>query len=276
MTVGRKAFGAIRAKARCESVIYRSIRRNNARCRALGARMRVHLSMRAGTTARHHALAEPHRARLVELLKASVDAVPVEKLAAEVDLHPNTVRAHLDVLVRAGLVSAETEQSGRPGRPRRLFRALTSDEGEHELLAAALTGSLARAVDGARLAEAAGYDWGRYLVERLPPDRDPSAAVCAERLTRLLAERGFQPHAEEDRILMRRCPFRQLAERYPAVVCSLHRGLLNGALEELGAPVAVESLVPFVETDLCEARLSAVSAEARGHRRRPRPRSSPA
>jgi len=112
--------------------------------------------MRAGTTARHHALAEPHRARLVELLKATVDAVPVEKLAAEVDLHPNTVRAHLDVLVRAGLVSAETEQSGRPGRPRRLFRALTSDEGEHELLAAALTGSLARAVDGARLAEAAG------------------------------------------------------------------------------------------------------------------------
>jgi predicted ArsR family transcriptional regulator len=54
---------------------------------------------------------------------------------------------------------------------------------------------------------------------------------------------------------MRRCPFRDLAERYPRVVCSMHEGLIDGALEELGSDLAIDRLEPWVEPTHCVATL---------------------
>ena len=55
---------------------------------------------------------------------------------------------------------------------------------------------------------------------------------------------------------MRRCPFHDLAESQPEIVCAVHRGLIAGALEELGSGLEVEGLDVFVEPDLCVARLA--------------------
>ena len=54
---------------------------------------------------------------------------------------------------------------------------------------------------------------------------------------------------------MRRCPFHDLAETSPDVVCAVHKGLIDGALAELGSDLAVEGLDVFVRPDLCVARL---------------------
>ena len=54
---------------------------------------------------------------------------------------------------------------------------------------------------------------------------------------------------------MHRCPFRDLAEQHGDVVCSVHLGLIRGALAEIGAPVTATRLEPFVEPSLCRARL---------------------
>ena len=59
---------------------------------------------------------------------------------------------------------------------------------------------------------------------------------------------------------MHRCPFHDLAEQYPDVVCAAHRGLISGALEELGSPLGVAELEIFVEPDLCVARLDTCQA----------------
>jgi predicted ArsR family transcriptional regulator len=40
------------------------------------------------------------------------------------------------------------------------------------------------------------------------------------------------------------------------VVCSIHLGLMQGMLAELDAPIDTDRLDPFVEPDLCVARLS--------------------
>jgi predicted ArsR family transcriptional regulator len=53
-----------------------------------------------------------------------------------------------------------------------------------------------------------------------------------------------------------RCPFRDLAEAHGRVVCGVHRGLIRGALAELGAPSEVE-LRPFVEPSRCLAEIRA-------------------
>ena len=179
-----------------------------------------------------------------------------DELAEELVLHPNTIRAHLEVLDEAGLVVGSREERTRPGRPRRLFVAVPEEaEHEHELLAAALASSLEPLPDGDALAAASGRSWGRVLVERLEPGRQPTAPACIQRVGSLLQRRGFAPDLAGEEIVMRRCPFRELAERYPRVVCSLHAGIIDGALQELGAPVEVDRLEPWVTPTTCIARL---------------------
>ncbi len=55
---------------------------------------------------------------------------------------------------------------------------------------------------------------------------------------------------------MHRCPFHDLAESHPEIVCAVHRGVVSGALDELGSELEVEGLDVFARPDLCIARLA--------------------
>ena len=63
--------------------------------------------------------------------------------------------------------------------------------------------------------------------------------------------------AGQYRLCLRQCPFREVAEHHQDVICSLHLGLMRGALARMRAPVTAERLDPFVEPSLCVARLTA-------------------
>lgn len=204
----------------------------------------------------HRALAEPSRVRLLDLLEAAGGPLSSEELAARAGLHPNTVRAHLELLVEAGLASTALELRTRPGRPRRLFAAGSRPERrehDHEQLAGALAAALDPLPDGPRLAEDAGRSWGRLLVDPTPA---PSPEAAVERIVDLLAEHGFAPEARGAEISMCNCPFRDVAARYERVVCALHKGLLNGALERVGAPVRVAEIHPWAKPGRCLAFLA--------------------
>ncbi len=207
-------------------------------------------------TRRHRALADRTRRCLLELLRAAAEPLSADELSRELELHPNTVRAHLQVLEDAELVDSSRPRQGRAGRPRRLFTAVPDDAGqEHALLAAALASSLEPLPDGAEIARVAGTSWGRVLVERLEPGRPSDEGTCVERVARLLRSRGFSPTTTGRTLVMHRCPFRELAERYPAVVCSFHAGLIDGALQELDAPVRLLELEPWRTPRTCVACL---------------------
>jgi predicted ArsR family transcriptional regulator len=212
---------------------------------------------------RYRALANPSRARLLAEL---ADGVPLDarELAARVGLHVNTVRVHLSVLDDAGLVAAETLPPQGRGRPRLAYRALAEspDEGgrRYRLLAEILTTLVARyGGEASALLEEIGEAWGRHLVDSPPPSVKLSDAEAVEQLVALLAEIGFQPMLETGRrrrILMRPCPFLELARRHQGVICPIHLGLMRGALGELGAATRATRLEPFVREDLCVARLA--------------------
>ncbi len=162
------------------------------------------------------------------------------------------------MLAEAGLVSSRAEERDRPGRPRIVFSAAAdSSPGrqDYRLLAAILAGSPSGSAGGATAAERAGHAWGRYLVERPPPQAAVTEDEAARHVVELLDEHGFEPEREGHDVLMHRCPFRDLAEEHGDVVCSVHLGLIRGALEEIGAPVEATALEPFVEPGLCRARL---------------------
>jgi predicted ArsR family transcriptional regulator len=196
------------------------------------------------------------RERLLEQLRHTPAGLDAHELGRRLRLHPNTVRWHLGVLADRGAVeSTPAKRSGR-GRPRIVYRfragAGRAGGDEYRLLATILSGTLAASEGGARAAESTGRCWGSYLVERPLPlvDVDATATVAA-----LLSDRGFDPETGDGEIRMRRCPFHDLAEAQPEIVCAVHRGLIDGALDELGSELRVEALDVFVEPDLCIARL---------------------
>jgi predicted ArsR family transcriptional regulator len=210
--------------------------------------------------ARHRALADPSRLALLRVLEGADAPLDVHALAEQVGLHVNTVRWHLRVLAEAGLVAEASTGSGARGRPRHGYRivagALHDRPGGFRLLADALAEALTRG-GGVATIEAVGRERGRLLVAEEAP-ASPAKAVAA--VVGLLEQFGFQPLLRRTRqgrrIDMRPCPFGETAVEYGGVVCPLHLGLMRGALEQLGGAFET-TLEPFVERDLCVARLAA-------------------
>lgn len=213
----------------------------------------------------HRALAEEHRARVLDELRREPDGLDAHELGRRLELHPNTIRWHLAILAEAGLVSSHPEARTAPGRPRTLYTLEETTAARHEnyrLLASILTATLAELPDGSARATEAGRAWGRYLVRRPPPHVQPSDSEAVGQIVEFLAEEGFRPTADADEIRMHSCPFRELAEGGQRIVCAAHRGLISGALAELGSELRVERLDAFVEPHLCIARLARQPADA--------------
>jgi predicted ArsR family transcriptional regulator len=209
-------------------------------------------------------LVKESRDRVLAELRGSPDGLDVRRLSRRLGLHPNTVRWHLGALVDAGAVKSEPGPHEGRGRPRIVYRlapgTAAGTRDEYRLLATILSGTLAAAADGSEAAEAAGRTWGRYLVARPSPLERPSDEQATARVADMLAEQGFAPETSDGEIRMRRCPFHDLAEAHPEIVCTVHKGLISGALEELGSTLEVQGLDIFVRPDLCVARLGASRA----------------
>lgn len=203
---------------------------------------------------------------MLEALQTAGTPLGVAELAAKVGLHPNTARFHLDGLVEQGLAERNTEERDTPGRPRALYAAsrgsAPAGQRSYRLLAQILTSYLAGVSRRPeKAAQRAGEEWGRYLAQRPAPFRRVDAAAATRELVQTLDEIGFAPEAtpgsRKRQVLLHHCPFREAAEQHREVVCSVHLGLMRGLLDELDAPLEAESLEPFVEPDLCVARLAA-------------------
>jgi predicted ArsR family transcriptional regulator len=210
------------------------------------------------------------RSRVLEALQTSDVPLGVTDVAAQVGLHSNTARFHLDGLVEQGLAQRTTEDRDVPGRPRAMYSAV-ADRGRvgrrsYRLLAQILAGYLAAHTrQPEKAALAAGEEWGRYMTERPPPFQRVDAVEATRQLTETLEDIGFAPEAvttgRKREILLRHCPFREVAEQDTRVVCTVHLGLMRGMLTELGAPLEVARLDPFVEPQLCVARLGTRTGE---------------
>ena len=218
----------------------------------------------------HAALASPTRRRLLELLRATGAPRDAHDLAVATGLHPTTVRSHLEVLRRAGLLTAQPHRKPGPGRPRTAYTPTTGTESNNHpyedlarLLAANLDDTAARR--SAR-AEQAGWAWAAQLAPPAPTAPCASLDQAARAITGLFTELGFDPvltAAGDDRhIALRACPFRAVAQEHPEVVCATHLGLLRGTLDRLGATTTSIQLRPFVEPDRCVAHLASPAGKA--------------
>ncbi|QQY15866.1 type IV toxin-antitoxin system AbiEi family antitoxin domain-containing protein [Cutibacterium avidum] len=136
------------------------------------------------------------------------------EVAADLGIHPSTARFHLDRLVEQGRVETTRQHRATRGRPHTVF-TLVSDEGPraYRLLAQMLVDEVASSDDPTATATRIGQRWGRHR----PGD-----------LAAVLDEMGFSPAPEEEGIVLRHCPFLDLAVDHPQVVCALHCGVVEG------------------------------------------------
>jgi len=212
--------------------------------------------------ATYGALAVRSRRQLLDVLRAAEHQLDIPALADATGLHPNTVRFHLDVLVQAGFVEERRQQRGTRGRPRMVYGpTMSGRSGDgYQLLAEVLVSHLdqtARSND----AEAAGRAWVRRIRPASPAGHGDLTAATRT-VAALFTEMGFDPattvHGRGNRIALRACPFRALADQHRAVVCGLHLGLLKETVDQASAGTVRAELLPFVRPDLCIADLATI------------------
>lgn len=193
------------------------------------------------------ALAQPTRARAFELLNELCRPASTSEIAQRLAMHPNGVRLHLERLADAGLVVRDRARQAR-GRPRDTWAIATDAQpgGVPPTAYANLGGWLARSVSPSKAALRAVETTGREVGRDLAP---PGDAAGEQRMHATLVSLGFAPQREmghDGRLAyrLRNCPYRDAAAESQDVVCTLHRGITRGLLDEISPATELAAFVP--------------------------------
>ena len=193
-------------------------------------------------------------------LARSPQPLATADIAESLALHVNTVRPHLERMRELGLLEVQTDNRGAVGRPQHRYSlaadapSLGLEPPSFPMLARMLLRVAHLAGAGAEEAADAGREQGRA-------DGEASRRrSCLDALARELDRLGFDPAvAGDDRaatIAFTHCPFRELAEANPDLVCSLHRGLIEGFVATAGEePLEVTAFRSLVDRDGCQVEL---------------------
>lgn len=208
------------------------------------------------------------RRSVLDLLDGQDGPTTLARLVELSGLHENTLRGHLDGLAAEGLVVRERAAPQGRGRPAWLWRARARGSSEYAGLAATLAHTLRRT---SRRPEAdaleAGREWGRQLASdganaATGTARTPSPAA---RVVALLDNLGFAPEHSSRRhgspVRLTRCPLLEAAREEPTIVCNVHLGLVEGALEQYGEPDPDARLIPFAQDGACLLHLTGGSGD---------------
>jgi len=174
-------------------------------------------------------------------------------IAESLQLHANTVRPHLERMRDAGLLDVEVGGRGDVGRPQHRYSvaadapSLGLEPPSVPVLARMVLSMAKRLQASAADAEAVGADEGRARARPYA-----SAPSTLEALVSDLDRLGFDPFVtdapiqpsslldellEDDTdavVAFAHCPFVELAQEHPELVCGLHRGLVAGFVAQMG------------------------------------------
>jgi len=179
--------------------------------------------------------------------------VTASMVAAEVGVHANVARHHLDKLAAGGyleVVSGRVAGAGA-GRPSKRYvvvgDSLTMSDVDFPVRSDDLLLSLlGRALDrlpndeAEMIAEEVGQEYGRAMAEGLTGDALASGRRSLRSAMQAVADaltaHGFAAHAEgrndQLRIINNHCPFGDVATDHP-VICAVDRGMVKGMLAAL-------------------------------------------
>ena len=168
------------------------------------------------------ALGDPTRRRVLLGFYADDRPRTVDEVAAEVGVHRTVAFGHLERLAALGLLASEPRRGFR-GKPAKVYRLVAGPlevnhpPRRHTDLAALLATAVGRF---GRRGEAAARAAGAGFALQHP-------GLGLQRLEPLGA--GYR--LLEDRVIASNCIFKEACDRQRHVVCSLHAGMLEAALD---------------------------------------------
>jgi predicted ArsR family transcriptional regulator len=238
----------------------------------------------AAVSAITDAFGDPTRRRIYLFVRdrAGDEGATASMIAAEVGVHPNVARHHLDKLAAGGYLEVAARPAGanrgrRAGRPSKRYVAgrrgtsVPADVPVHsdDLVLSLLGRALDRLPDeeAAAMAEEVGVMYGRAMAAGLTGDAlaagQRSLRSAMQAVADALTAYGFAAHtahiedrngarADRLRIINDHCPFGAVATDHP-VICAVDRGMVRGMLSELyrdgeSVAVATEASKAFGDT----------------------------
>ncbi len=190
----------------------------------------------------------------------SAHGVTASMVAAEVGVHTNVARHHLDKLAAGGYLAVFTTRvaGAGAGRPSKRYVAVGDADSvdlpvRNDDLVLSLLG---RALDrlphdeAEMIAEEVGLEYGRAMAEGLTGDALTSGRrslrSALQSVADALTAHGFAAHTDgrngQLRIINDHCPFGDVATEHP-VICAVDRGIVKGMLAALvddGGDTSVE------------------------------------
>ncbi|MGI8664391.1 MAG: helix-turn-helix transcriptional regulator [Acidimicrobiales bacterium] len=203
----------------------------------------------------------------LELARSPVPLATAD-VAETLELHVNTVRPHLERMRDVGLLEVHVDSRGTVGRPQHRWSlaadapSLGLEPPAFPLLARMLVRAAARAGATADDAAEAGREQGAAAAAGRVGARVGCVAAVVAELDRL----GFDPAVAEDgettTVAFAHCPYRDLAEAAPELVCNLHRGVLEGFIDMIGG-ASVDSFNTVVDRDPCQVSIASGGGPSR-------------
>jgi predicted ArsR family transcriptional regulator len=197
------------------------------------------------------ALADPTRREIMEFVYEADDALSVREVAEHFGLHVNAARMHLDKLVKGGILGVMRRRGRMGGRPAHLYRASEKELELHlpprryKLLAEVLVQALPDLeIEPPTPVGERAFSAGREEAVRsssslayLSPDT--GAAEVALAWSEEIKGRGCRARIEESgesgvAVVFLSCPFGDLSNRSPRLVCEIHRRFEEGHLSLAG------------------------------------------
>lgn len=188
------------------------------------------------------------------------------EIAETIDLHPNTVRPHLERMRDAGLIDVEVGGRGEIGRPQHRYSlaadapSLGLEPPVMPMLARMVLAMAERLGAGPDDAHAVGASEGAGRSRRFAAAPSTLEAIVSD-----LDILGFDPVVSEDAddpdaavIAFANCPFGDLAVDHPDLVCSLHHGLIAGFVGDMG-DAEVRSFCTIADRTPCRVTVGAAS-----------------
>ncbi|MBZ4487970.1 ArsR family transcriptional regulator [Microbacterium sp. cx-55] len=199
------------------------------------------------TTAPYNAISSYSRVKILQSLQVRGQRT-IADLCAATDLHPNTVREHLQRLINGGYVITETEHRTTRGRPRTLYSAATgahrvSPIAQRKAREAAQRGDLMRRV----------MPW----TDDADADLPTSAVHQIDALVEDLVEAGFDPAVDERTLTVdiSPCPHASAEPTHRETLCAVHLGLMNSVLAQADGPLRVDAMAASCDPKQCIVRL---------------------
>ncbi|MEX2293411.1 MAG: transcriptional regulator [Acidimicrobiales bacterium] len=220
------------------------------------------------------ALGEPTRRALYDYIVGTGDWVSRDRAAEGVGLERGTAAHHLERLAADGLLDVDFQRlTGRQGpgagRPAKLYRRARRDfevslpprdyELAGQMLAAAADRSRSDGTDIVTALDEVATTEGRRVADAIQSrlkERGgrPSAARTQSAVIGVLEEEGYEPHAQRDgTIVLRNCPFHQLAQQHTELICGMNHCMMSAAFDAVAGARLDAHLEP--EEGVCCVRI---------------------